>query len=579
MSLFSILCANSVRKVFFSLLLGATAGMVYALLIPLVTSSFGDSGGMLELRAAPQTFLGLEISNHRFAALYLGACLVIFAFRTTSQVLLTWVVIDATSSLRQSYFHRIVNSPLAKLEQAGFSRLITSITTDVQRIVNGVQLIPDLMISLVTLMGMLLFLLYLNTSVFKFVCGAVLFGAVTFQIPVLLGKEFFKRARQNVDTLYEAINGNIKGVKELKLCQSRRNSFFRDILLKAENDVRSSSKTGITIVRGAMNYGEMISFFVIGYVAYIFLNYHAVTTPELIAAVMVLLYITGPVGILMNTAPEILQANVSLRQVNKLFADLPQEDITPEIRTLPRWSKIRFSGLVYQYRDQEETPAVAAVAAVIAPVAKPDGAGFAVGPLDFELNRGEVTFIVGGNGSGKSTLAKLVTSHYLPKSGEIYLDSLRIDRHLINTYRDRISAIYTDYYLFERLLGSSSGKDQALIDEYIRLLKLEDKVTVSGEKFSTLALSDGQRKRLALLVSVLEDKDIYLFDEWAADQDPVFKNVFYTHILAHLKKRNKVVVVISHDDRYFHVADKILVMEQGQLVRCDVADASLKIMA
>jgi putative ATP-binding cassette transporter len=110
------------------------------------------------------------------------------------------------------------------------------------------------------------------------------------------------------------------------------------------------------------------------------------------------------------------------------------------------------------------------------------------------------------------------------------------------------------------------SKAPEVIAQYLRLLQLEDKVQIEAGRFSTLSLSDGQRKRLALLVCFLEDKDIYLFDEWAADQDPLFKEIFYYRILADLKRENKVVVVISHDERYFQVADKVLVMEHGRLV-------------
>jgi putative ATP-binding cassette transporter len=84
--------------------------------------------------------------------------------------------------------------------------------------------------------------------------------------------------------------------------------------------------------------------------------------------------------------------------------------------------------------------------------------------------------------------------------------------------------------------------------------------------FSTLALSQGQRKRLALLTAYLEDRPIYLFDEWAADQDPQFKEIFYHHLLPELRARNKTVLVITHDDRYYDVADRLIKLDYGKLV-------------
>lgn len=552
MTLTSILTKTSAFKVFVSLLLGSLAGISYAMLIPLVTNSFTQQGDLPTEAQVPSYLLGLEVSNYKFAVTFFVACILIFLTRTLSQLLLTWVVVDATSKLRSYYYQRIIKSSLSQLEKVGFSRLVASITTDVQKIVAGAQVIPDVLISGVTLLGMMLFLLYLDTDVFLFVCAAIVFGAVTFQIPIILGNRFFRRSREKTDALQEAIRGTVFGIKELKLCAERRQSFFRDNLLHAENEVRTANKKGVTIIRAAMNYGDMVSFFVIGYVAFIFVNYHAISTEVIVASVMVLLYITGPLAILMNSSPDIAVANVSLAKVDTLFRDLVQEPVAAQVQTLPNWKTLRFHQVCYHYQQENDDEEVASQ-------------GFTVGPISFALKRGEINFIVGGNGSGKSTLSKLITSHYLVDSGGIYLDETLIDLNKINSYRHQISAVFTDYHLFERLQGALASVDKTLLQRYLEKLHLNEKVTVENGVFSTLALSDGQRKRLALLVALLEDKSIYLFDEWAADQDPVFKEVFYHSILPELKRQNKLIVAISHDDRYFDVADRILVMEQGKL--------------
>jgi putative ATP-binding cassette transporter len=67
------------------------------------------------------------------------------------------------------------------------------------------------------------------------------------------------------------------------------------------------------------------------------------------------------------------------------------------------------------------------------------------------------------------------------------------------------------------------------------------------------------------MAAYLEDRPVYLFDEWAADQDPLFKEMFYREFLPELKSRGKTVIVITHDDRYFPVADRIIKLENGQV--------------
>jgi putative ATP-binding cassette transporter len=174
-------------------------------------------------------------------------------------------------------------------------------------------------------------------------------------------------------------------------------------------------------------------------------------------------------------------------------------------------------------------------------------------------------FLVGGNGSGKSTLAKLLTGLYIPETGEIIADGKPITDQNREWYRQKFSAVFSDFYLFDKLLGLVSSDIDAKTQEYLTKLQLNHKVTVQNGRLSTTALSQGQRKRLALLTTYLEDRPFYVFDEWASDQDPVFKNIFYTQLVPDLKSRGKTVLVISHDDRYFHLADRVVKLDYGKL--------------
>lgn len=182
-----------------------------------------------------------------------------------------------------------------------------------------------------------------------------------------------------------------------------------------------------------------------------------------------------------------------------------------------------------------------------------------------KFHPGELIFIVGGNGSGKSTLAKLITGLYIPETGNVYLDDNLIDNHNLEWYRQQFSVVFSDFYLFDRFLGLDSNDLDIQTQKYLVQLQLDHKVKVNNGVLSTTDLSQGQRKRLALVTAYLEDRPIYMFDEWASDQDPVFKEIFYTQLLAELKNRGKTVLVISHDDQYFYLADRIVKLEYGQV--------------
>jgi len=195
-----------------------------------------------------------------------------------------------------------------------------------------------------------------------------------------------------------------------------------------------------------------------------------------------------------------------------------------------------------------------------------DDSNFVLGPIDLTFREGELVFLVGGNGSGKSTLAKIIAGLYVPEAGGIRLDGQAINDSNRDGYRQLFSAVFSDFYLFENLLGLENPELDSQAKQYLKQLHLNHKVRVNRGTLSTTAVSQGQRKRLALLTAYLEDRPFYLFDEWAADQDPHFKNIFYTQLLPELKARGKTVLVISHDDRYFGVADRIIKLDYGKIV-------------
>jgi putative ATP-binding cassette transporter len=207
-----------------------------------------------------------------------------------------------------------------------------------------------------------------------------------------------------------------------------------------------------------------------------------------------------------------------------------------------------------------------------------ENADFILGPINLTIFPKEILFLTGGNGSGKTTLAKLLTGLYVPAAGEILLNGKPVTDENRELYRQHFSVVFSDFHLFDSLLGMNRAKLDNRANEYLSQLQLDHKVQVKEGALSTTELSQGQRKRLALLTAYLEDRPIYIFDEWAADQDPQFKEVFYYQLVPELKALGKTIVVISHDDRFYQVADRILKLDYGKLVSLNQVDHSISVL-
>jgi len=267
--------------------------------------------------------------------------------------------------------------------------------------------------------------------------------------------------------------------------------------------------------------------------------------------VFVFLYMTGPVNQLLDSVPHFAQIKVSWERIKQMIKDVGGENQTdPKNQEFPFLEshsvQLQLKDVIYRYHSLNNL----------------QQASFEVGPISYEFTSGSIVFITGGNGSGKSTLAKLLTGLYEPDGGTIMLNKKIVSGRELGYY---YSAIFGDYHLFDRLYGIDWEDKKEQISHYLERLNLQDKVKIQNGVFSTTKLSTGQKKRLALLISYLEDRPICLFDEWAADQDPEYRRFFYQVLMPEMKASGKCIIAITHDDQYFHLADHVIKMNTGKM--------------
>ncbi|HWN43355.1 MAG TPA: cyclic peptide export ABC transporter [Thermoanaerobaculia bacterium] len=478
-----------------------------------------------------------------FFALCLGAPLASFA----SGFLLIRVSQRTVYDLRISLSRRIVSAPLRLLEQIGPHRLLAALTQDVATVSQGLTEIPLLAVSLTVVLGCLGYMAYLSLSLFLVLLGLLVVGLLSYRLPSLAAARRLRQARDKVDSLYGFFRSLTDGIKELKL-HSRRRQAFLETLDSTGEEMRELSVTSLTIYKAVATWGAMLVFLVVGLFLFAAPRFWEVSRETVTGFVLVLLYMSSPLQGLMASLPQLSRANVSLAKIEELGLSLA-EAATPEAPAMaPAPGVLELAGVTHTYYHERER------------------SNFTLGPIDLAVHPGEILFLVGGNGSGKTTLAKVLAGLYAPEGGEVRLGGKTISEENRQQLRDLFSAVFSDFHLFPKLFGLDGPDLDERARAYLARLELDHKVQIESGVVSTTDLSQGQRKRLALLTAFLEDRSFYLFDEWAADQDPYFKEIFYHQLLPELQRRGKTVVVISHDDRYYDVGDRVIKLDSGKLV-------------
>jgi putative ATP-binding cassette transporter len=491
---------------------------------------------------------GEGVGGLTFGRLYAALALVMVASAVASDLLLIHLGQQALFNLRMRLCAKVLTSPLAHLEKLGPARLLATLTNDIGMITESFSMLPNLIQSGATVAASLAYLIWLSPTGGAALIAFLSLGILTFQIPLVRGVRMQAVAREKFDDLYQHLRGITEGAKEFKMNGQRRDRFMDAQLKPTITDLKHWNVRSSSVFALATNWGFSLFFLALGFLVVGFPLLGIGGGGILVSFSTVLLLLVGPLESILFTLPRLGQATVSAQKIKDLGLALEVPVVEAHWSEAPLavdWRRLELAGVVYSY-------------------GVPDGGkSFTVGPVALSFEPGEIVFIIGGNGSGKTSLAKVLAGLYPVDGGEIRIDGEVIDDGNRDAYRQLFAAVFGDFFLFRELVAADPEGLTERAEEYLRRLQLEDKVEIQDGAFSTLDLSQGQRKRLALLAAYLEDRPIYLFDEWAADQDPMFKKIFYETLLPQLKAAGKSIFVISHDDQYYHLADRIIKFDYG----------------
>ena len=478
---------------------------------------------------------------------FIGLLLLYLISSTLGQVLLSTLGHRLVYQMQTRLLKQILDTPWMQIQQTGHAKILASLSNDIRTLSISFTRLPELLQGVLFVACCSLYILWLSPKLFAVVAALMLLMIAFSHVLVRGHYRHFHLMRQSEDNLYNHYQTGLNGHKELSLNRYRAERFFHEefsneAALKRDHHIRADVYHVF-----AVNWGNSVMLAAVGIIFYLAAYRGWASLNEAAVIAMTVLLMRGPLTAAIGALPTVLQSRIAMQALQQLELSDAQSGFH-DAQTLPQnWQQIRLDNVSYHYPSQA-------------------GQVFALQPTSLTIQRGETIFLIGANGSGKSTLCMLLAGLYTPSSGKIWVDDIEIGEHNRHAYRQLFASVFTDFHLFDQLMDGFGGEvAEQWIADWLSHLQLADKAKIEQGKLLNKRLSQGQKKRLALLLAAAEQRSILLLDEWAADQDPEFRALFYQELLPLLKQQGHTVFAISHDDKYFQHADRLLAMQQGCL--------------
>ncbi|WP_321335978.1 cyclic peptide export ABC transporter [Breoghania sp.] len=486
---------------------------------------------------------------------FVGAVSLLIGSRLISRNLLDYFAMRAIVQIRYNLVQNILGLPLKQIEELGVPRIMALVFDDVVRIGAGLSGLPNFLGHVIVLAGCLIYLGFVSLYGLVALVGVLVLGVFGYRWLLLLAMHAQRDARRARDDLYELTGGMTRGVKELRFNAFRQRHLFEDSFSTTLDYHFKRSLLGAIFATTGLTLSQVLYFICLGVIVFAVPQLTPLDSGVLTKFAVIVLYLPAPIEGIVQFFSTLASAQISierLEQTGVLGKELHHRPASPDIAEHGPLESLSVEALEYEHRSAHD-----------------GGRSFHVGPLNLSFRPGEIVFLVGGNGSGKTTALKVITGLYEADTGKIQLNGQLITKDNMNWYRQHFSGVYSDYHVFDSYAPNANNETFSHAENakgHLDRLNLSHVVKLTGEKLSTTTkLSTGQRKRLALLTVLLDDKPVVVFDEWASDQDPAFRAEFYTSILPELAAQGKVVLVVTHDDDYFSVADRIITFRYGQV--------------
>lgn len=463
------------------------------------------------------------------------------------------IIESMVSDIRERFTEKTRRLSVLQFHKLGQIELNNVLTQELVHISEAAKLIAGTFTSTAVLVVSVIYLTYLSVPALVVTSVMIFLGIYIYRIYRDQIEDELIAANQKENEFFQKLRHLLDGFNEIKISDAKNNDIFYHHIKPIIQETDALKKRANKRMNNAFIFAQTFCFILMGVMIFIFPRLFEIEEMYLIQIVTLILFLTtGPLQEVVGSFPAIERANISVRlleKVERFFDETELETVaSPDITTEPEpFQSLECNDLWFHYSENGSEKA------------------FEIGPINIRIQQGEVIFIKGGNGAGKSTFFHVLTGLFRSTQGEILWNGRPVHDGNINQYRSNFAVIYQDMHLFDRLYGIQSI-DHPRVDALLKMFHIDGKTGINADgTFKSLKLSVGQKKRLALIVAEMDERAIHVYDEWAADQDPPSRQYFYETYLPELKQKGKTVIAITHDDKYYHLADRLYKMEYGKL--------------
>lgn len=483
--------------------------------------------------------------------LFLTLCFSMFGTRLLCELCLNRFSEHTTVGLISGVSERVLSIRWIEQDAARAQRIATVLTEDVLNLSVVFSGLPNLLMNGVVLIGVMIFIFWVSIWIgagicVTFVLGAFLYAAISFR-----AQKQFDQARACRDDLMWHFQTIVDGSRELRMSASL-NQTFQQSLTHFAREFGRSNRHAHNLYSIGSSWGPA---FLLLMIAALLTARNRVALDDLeIASISIAtLYLINPISVLISWMPRLGVAKSSLKTLASLeMPPLSEHPVARSIQVSNPPQTLQLRDATYRHRQALDRDSC-----------------FQLGPINLTLHPGEITFITGGNGSGKTTLLHLLSGLVQCDEGAILLGDQTITTADMESYREMVAVAFAEGFVF----GPTFFQDVEEIrsQTLLQRLSLQEHFREMNEPFSPIRLSRGQRHRMLLFETLIRNRPIVLFDEWAASQDQRAKDLFYKELLPELASQNKIVIVITHDEAFYGCADRVIQISDGRVSSSSVS--------